>query len=462
MALNVFNTLKGEKEGFAPLQTGKVGMYVCGITPYDYCHLGHGRCYTAFDTIRRYLLHLGFEVKFVQNFTDIDDKIIRRASEQKKDPLELSAFFSEEYFKEADALGIMRAGVYPKVTQHIPEIISLVEKLVAKGFAYAAGDGVYFDVAKFPGYGKLSRQPLEKLVAGARVAPGDFKHSPADFAIWKNAKEGEPFWESPWGRGRPGWHIECSAMSSKYLGETFDIHGGGQDLVFPHHEDEIAQSEAANGKPFVKYWLHNGFIIVGKDKMAKSLGNFVTLRQAIEKHGGQVLRFFYLQSHYREPVDAGEEKIAKAAESLQKLLDAIALLEDAAKKGGAAECKEISAIEAKFNAAMDDDFNTPLAISAVFELKDLAHKSLAGNSEVPPSAVLGSMKKLLGVLGVLDAKPKEAGISQGEIETAIAQREDAKKAKDFGKADGIRKMLAEKGVLLEDSAGGAVRWKRKA
>ncbi len=476
MALNVYNTRSKSKEEFSPREKGKVKMYVCGITPYDYCHLGHGRCYTTFDTARRYLLHLGYEVKYVQNFTDVDDKIINRARERNEDPFALSSRFSEEYFADADALGIMRADEYPKVTKHIPEIISLVQTLVAKGFAYAVEDGVYFDVSKFKEYGKLSGQPLENLVAGARIAPGEFKRNAGDFALWKTAKAAEPFWESPWGNGRPGWHIECSAMALKHLGEQIDVHGGGLDLIFPHHEDEVAQSEAATGKPFVKYWMHNGFIVVGKDKMAKSLGNFVTLRQAIEAHGGQVLRFFYLQSHYREPVDAGAENIAKAAEGLQKILGTLAALEEAEKAIGKdsreavgfpkeeeREADEILSIEKKFFAAMDDDLNTPLALAALFELKDFAYKCLNDKdcSHVSATNVLRSMKKLCGVLGILDAKPKALGVSEKEIEEAIAARENARRAKDFKASDRIRALLLEKGVVLEDGSDGKMRWTRK-
>lgn len=477
MALNVYNTLSKKKEVFVPLEKESVKMYVCGITPYDYCHLGHGRCYTTFDTIRRYLLFQGYDVKYVQNFTDVDDKIINRAKEQGRDPFELSAFFSNEYFRDADALGIKRADVYPKVTAHIAEIIALVQRIMDNGFAYAVEDGVYFDVSKFREYGKLSGQPLENLVAGARVAPGEFKNDPADFALWKNAKEGEPFWESPWGNGRPGWHIECSAMSMKHLGEQIDVHGGGQDLIFPHHEDEVAQSEAATGKTFSKYWLHNGFIIVGKEKMAKSLGNFVTLRDALEKHGGQVLRFFYLQSHYREPVDASAETIGRAAESLQKLLGALSALREAEQSEGKdsrpevgfpgeeeKEAEEIIAVEKKFFNAMDDDFNTPLALSALFELKDLGYKCLNDKSCTHLSAknVLRCMKKLCGILGILDAKPKGLeGITEKEIEDAMQARENARKAKDFAAADRIRLLLLEKGVILEDGKDGSVKWKKK-
>ena len=484
MALKVYNTLARKKQEFEPLTPGKVGMYVCGITPYGASHIGHARSGVAFDVVVRWLEFRGFDVTKIVNFTDMDDKIINKANETGEEPAALARRIIKEYFEEFDELGVKRATHYPLMTEHIPEIIGLVKTLVAKGFAYevegefGSGKDVFFEVAKFKDYGKLSGQPLEQLVAGARVEVDERKKSAADFALWKSAKPGEPFWESPWGKGRPGWHVECSAMSMKYLGETLDIHGGGHDLVFPHHEDEIAQSEAATGKQFARYWIHNGFVIVGKEKMAKSLGNFVTLREALDKWGAPVLRYFLLTKHYRDPLDADPKKVEEAAASYQKLADTVKQLEEAAAEeekrsikslsGEERELEEIKRIEEKFGEAMDDDFNTPAAIAALFELKDLGQKCIADNfcSHISATNLLASFRRLGKVLGLFQvegpgAKDRKMKISEKEIGEMIAAREAARKTKNFVEADRIRKLLLEKGIILEDSAGGA-KWKKKA
>ncbi len=478
MALAVFDTLSKGKKKFVPLHEGRVGMYVCGITPYDYCHLGHGRCYTSFDVIRRYLAHKGYKVRYVQNFTDIDDKIIKRGQEASQDPFALSKKFSDEYFADMDGLGIMRADEYPLVTQHIPEIIRFVERLARNGYAYAvqgehgSGKDVYFEVGRFVPYGKLSGQDPETLRAGARVGVDERKKASGDFALWKRAKPGEPCWDSPWGKGRPGWHIECSAMSTKHIGDTLDIHGGGQDLVFPHHEDEIAQSEAATGKPFANYWLHNGFVVVGTDKMAKSLGNFVTLRDAIEKHGARLLRLFYISTHYRSPIDASPERIEELRPTLQKLADTRALLAHEAKgktrpekaASDFAVKADAHAIAEKFEEAMDDDFNTPLALAALFELKDLAYRLATekGVSRGSFAFLSGTFEKLAnGVLGIFDAKESKVEMSDAEVAELIALRDAAKKAGDYAAADKIRDSLNRKGIILADKPTGTD-WKRAA
>ncbi|MEW6329461.1 MAG: cysteine--tRNA ligase, partial [Candidatus Micrarchaeota archaeon] len=321
MPIKVFNNLTKKIEEFHPLgeREREIQMYVCGVTPYDYSHLGHARTYAAFDVIKRYFEYRGYKVRYIQNITDIDDKIIKRANEVGADPLKLSLEFQKSALEDMDALKIARADKYPKVTEHIPEIIALIKKLISRGYAYETEDGVYFEVEKFPDYGKLSKQSLDEIKAGARVEIDEKKRNPADFALWKKAKPGEPFFESPWGKGRPGWHIECSAMSMKYLGDNFDIHGGGRDLIFPHHENEIAQSEGATGKQFVKYWLHTGFLSVNKEKMAKSLGNFITIKDALKKHDADSLRLFYALTHYRSPIDFSDKNVEYAHNALEGL-----------------------------------------------------------------------------------------------------------------------------------------------
>ena len=383
--LQVYNTLSGRKEPFVPLEEGKVGMYVCGPTTYNYIHLGNARPLVVFDTVRRYLEYLGHEVTYVQNFTDVDDKIINKALEEKQNPLELAAFYVEEYFQDAEALNVRRATIHPKVSQHIGNIIELVQALVEKGYAYESEGDVYFEVSKFTDYGKLSKRDLNDLQAGARVEVAEQKRHPADFALWKKAKAGEPSWSSPWGEGRPGWHIECSAMSHEYLGETFDIHAGGMDLIFPHHENEIAQSEACHGSQMARYWLHNGFITINQEKMSKSLGNFFLLRDILQKFPGAVVRFYLLSTHYRSPLDFDDQKLAAAQKGLERLQTTNRLLKEAWKnnvleegKSGTKSEQQILAegeltgewldYKIRFMEAMNDDFNTALAIAVLFEL----------------------------------------------------------------------------------------------
>jgi len=473
MALRLYNTLSREKEEFKPLSGKKVGMYVCGVTPYDFCHLGHARAYVTFDLIRRWIEFKGFEVKHVQNFTDVDDKIINKARKE-GDPFKattISARFIEEYFKDMDALGIRRAHVFPKVSEHVLEIITLVQRLVAKGVAYELEGDVYYDVSKFPTYGRLSKLDREQIKAGARVEVDARKRNPEDFALWKKAKPDEPYWESPWGKGRPGWHIECSAMSMKYLGESFDLHGGGMDLIFPHHENEIAQSEGATGKQFVKYWLHNGFITVDQEKMSKSLGNFFTIRDIMKKYSPEAIRFFLLSTHYRSPIDFSDAMLSNAVNSLKKLHNCVENLEDAVKKAKKEELgeadkaliDELKSDREKFVEAMDDDFNTPLAIAAVFELAKKANTAMM--AEKPNKAVLEAyLKGITELGGVLNlfraAEKKEGGLPDEEIEKLVAERQAARKAKDFKRSDEIRDKLKALGIILEDQKDGTVRWKK--
>lgn len=472
MPLRIYNTLSREKEEFRPAHGKKVGMYVCGVTPYDFCHLGHARAYVTFDMVRRYLEFSGYDVKHVQNFTDVDDKIISKARKE-GDPfkaMKIAQGFIDEYYKEMDALGIRRAHIYPKVSEHMKEIVALVEKLLAKGIAYEVDGDVFYDVSKFPGYGKLSKHPMDQIKAGARVEVDERKRNPVDFALWKKAKPDEPYWESPWGKGRPGWHIECSAMSMKYLGETLDVHGGGMDLIFPHHENEIAQSEGATGKQFVRYWIHNGFITVDQEKMSKSLGNFFTIRDILKKYPAEAVRFLLLSTHYRSPIDFSDAMLVNAVNSLSKLhnaLDNLEAVEKAASKAKLSDAEkavldEVKGDREKFIAAMDDDFNTPLAISALFEIAKKANQHLMGPE--PKKELLAAMLKELrglgGVLNLYKLGKTEGGLPDEEIGRLVSERQEARKAKDFKRSDELRMKLKELGVILEDQKDGTVRWKR--
>ncbi|MFH1257696.1 MAG: cysteine--tRNA ligase [Candidatus Micrarchaeota archaeon] len=463
MALEIHNTLSGKKEEFKPIKGKEVRMYVCGITPYSASHIGHGRCYVVWDTLRRYLAFRGWKTTYVQNFTDIDDKIINKAKELKEDPFKLSARYIEEYFGEFDALNVKRADEYPKVTEHIPEIIGMIGKLIGNGFAYESKGDVFFEVGKFEEYGKLSKQSLDELIKGKRIEINQNKRNPADFALWKSAKEGEPFWDSPWGKGRPGWHIECSAMAAKYLGEQFDLHCGGQDLIFPHHENEIAQAEGASGKkPFAKYWMHNGFVTIRKEKMAKSVGNILPLSEMLKKYDGETVRFFYLSTQYRQPLDYSDESVMQAKESLASLKNAIWRLQ----QKNAVDAEKISdgdllKIRESFLNAMDDDLNTPEAISVLFELKNFAFEMMDDGEK---GELLGECLHLFrefgGILGIFEKEGKgNAGIEEGEIRRMIAERDDAKKRKDWKRADEIREVLKEKGVQLEDNKDGSTSWR---
>ncbi|MBI2909191.1 MAG: cysteine--tRNA ligase [Chloroflexi bacterium] len=452
--MKIYSTLSGQKEEFLP-QGDPLRMYVCGVTPYDDCHIGHAMSYIIFDVIRRYLEFRGYHVKHVQNFTDIDDKIINRANRLGVPAQELAARFIDQYFADMDALNIQRAHVYPRATEEVPKIIELVQGLIAKGKAYEAKGDVYFRVETANNYGKLSHRTLDGMMAGARIEPGEAKQHPLDFALWKAAKPGEPNWESPWGPGRPGWHIECSAMSLKYLGETIDIHGGGQDLIFPHHENEIAQSEAFTGKtPFVKYWLHNGLLRLGEEKMSKSLGNLITVKEILTRYSADALRLFVLSSNYTSPLTYTEEGVAAAERGAERLRSAAAL------EGGTGEALDASACRGNFIQAMDDDFNSAQAVAVLFDLaRDLNRAQTEGKSIVEARATL---VELAGVLGLtLKAREKKELLGAGPfIDLLISTRADLRAAKQFQLADRIRSQLAELGVLLEDTPKGTV-WKAR-
>jgi len=471
--LKVYNTLTGKKEEFIPLSADRVGMYVCGPTTYNYIHLGNARPLVVFDTVRRYLEYLGYEVTYVQNFTDVDDKIIKRALEEKEPPLELAARYVEEYFKDSAALNVRPASVHPKVSQHMQEIIDFVSGLMDKGYAYESEGDVYFGVTKFEPYGKLSKRELEDLQAGARVEVAEHKNHPGDFALWKKAKPDEPSWDSPWGKGRPGWHIECSAMSHKYLGSSFDIHAGGMDLIFPHHENEIAQSEAFHGTTMARYWLHNGFITVNQEKMSKSLGNFFLLRDILKKFPGQVIRFYLLSTHYRSPLDFDDEKLGVAQKGLERLQTAYRLLQevlppDSSLPGTSPEPdRELLDFRERFLEAMNDDFNTALAIAVLFDLARAINGEIADISrELGQQQHLSEagrlFRELADILG-LDLACGSTRISADlelEVERLIAERQEARKKKDFKTADAIRDQLKDMGVILEDTPGG-IRWRMK-
>ncbi len=478
MAIKLYNTLRKQKEEFVPVEPGKVKMYVCGPTTYNYIHLGNARPIVAFDIIRRYFRYRGFDVTYVQNFTDVDDKIINRAKEENMDPVALAKKYIEAYFADADQLGVLRADVHPKVTEHIKEIITMVRRIIERDLAYEVNGDVYFAVRQFPGYGKLSGRSLEDMQAGARIAVGEQKRDPLDFALWKAAKPGEPAWNSPWGKGRPGWHIECSAMSTKYLGETFDIHGGGADLIFPHHENEIAQSEGCNGVLSVKYWLHNGFITINQEKMSKSLGNFFLLRDILAKFPGPVVRFYLMNTHYRSPLDFDDQKLAAAEKSLQRIwttyrliAEKIAGLEKAPGSDGEdlATLKELpEKVRENFIAAMDDDFNTSLALAAVFDLcKEvntlLNQRDFQGGEETIKAlqAILALFAELDAVVAVLIPKEEETDdLTQDLLEIIMNLRGKARSAKDWPTADYIRDALKPLGIIIEDTPDGP-RWKKE-
>ncbi|BDV44834.1 cysteine--tRNA ligase [Geotalea uraniireducens] len=482
MGLRVYNTLSGAKEEFVPLEPGKVKMYVCGVTVYDHCHIGHARANVVFDMIYRYLRHRGFAVTYVRNYTDIDDKIINRANREGVPYNVISERFIGEFDHDMAALGLDLPTHQPKATDNIPEIIAIVEKLIAGGYAYQAEGDVYYCVEKFASYLKLSKRNLEEMQAGARIEVGEKKRHPMDFALWKEAKPGEPFWESPWGRGRPGWHIECSAMSMKYLGETFDIHGGGKDLIFPHHENEIAQSEAANGKPFVKYWLHNGFVNINAEKMSKSLGNFFTIKEVLDKYDREVLRFFLLSAHYRSPIDFSDQNLTEAEAGLERIYKAIGAVEAALAGGGgggdsagARELAEKAAgLPVRFAEAMDDDFNTAQALGHVFELVRAVNRVLA-ETAVSRDILLAVQESIRGagaVLGLFTSSPDEftarlksrkaadLPVAVEEIERLIEERKAARAAKDYRRGDEIRDQLLALNIVLLDSPQGTS-WKVK-
>jgi cysteinyl-tRNA synthetase len=463
--MKLYNTMTKNKEEFLPLHPGEVRMYSCGPTVYNYFHIGNARPFVVFDVFRRYLEYKGYKVTFVQNFTDIDDKMIQRAKEEGITVKELGERFIAEYFKDADGLGIRRADVHPKATEHIDDIIVFIRTLIDKGLAYQVDQDVYYDTAAFEEYGKLSGQSLEDLELGARIDINDAKKSPLDFVLWKGQKPGEPAWDSPWGPGRPGWHIECSVMSTKYLGETIDIHSGGQDLIFPHHENELAQSEGASGKPFVRYWLHNGYINIDNQKMSKSIGNFFTVRDISEEFDLEVVRLFMLSAHYRNPVNFSKELLEQAQSALERLYNAKNnleyLLKDAPDRPATEdEAKFLNSLPefvADFERAMDDDINTADAIGVIFDLVRVINTEVkAGQSAETISSALDTLLNLTDILGLLS---KKKGKLDEEIETLISEREQARKDKNWALADKIRDELKNQGIVLEDTPQG-VRWKR--
>ena len=456
----IYNTMTRKKELFVPLQEGKVSMYACGPTVYNFFHIGNARPFIVFDTLRRYLEYLGYQVTFVQNFTDIDDKMIRRANEEGITVKELGDRFIKEYYADADALGVKRATVNPRATEHIQDIIDLVQTLVEKGHAYPTPNGdVYFSVRSWPGYGKLSGQNIDDLENGARVDPTEEKRDPLDFALWKGQKPGEPAWPSPWGMGRPGWHIECSAMSMAILGQSFDIHGGGQDLIFPHHENEIAQSEAATGKPFAHYWMHNGFINVDNQKMSKSLGNFFTVRDIAKEYDLDVVRLFMLSVQYRNPINFSRDLIQQAATALQRLRTALDRLKEAPVAESAAEDEHpfldsLEGYRTRFNEAMDDDLNTADALGVLFDLARAANTFVSvPRTKAAIESVTKTYTELMDVLGLMPREKAEE--FPAEVLALLEERQTARKNNDYARADQLREQLKELGYSIEDSRQGA-------
>ena len=485
--LKIYNTLTRKKEPFIPLEANKVRMYVCGMTTYSDAHIGHARTYVAFDIIRRYLEYKGYEVFYVQNITDIDDKIINAARERKMDALEYSHYYAERALGDISSLGVKEASIYPKASEHINEMIEMVDKLVKKEYAYVSEGDVYFSVEKFQEYGKLSGQNIKQIKVGARISPGEKKRSPEDFALWKAAKPGEPKWKSPWGEGRPGWHIECSVMSSKYLGIPLDIHGGGQDLIFPHHENEIAQAEAAYSKRFVNYWMHSGMLKVGGEKMSKSIGNIINVREALERWDAEAIRFFFASYHYRSPADFSEEALKNAENAVKRLRIAREKLEEVAEDVGFEEdeldereknfLKEVEEVRKKFERAMDDDFNTPKAMESLFDFVRISNKFLMERKN-PHGGLcnyaLNEFIKMANVLTLLQEEKKRVkeeelkklahkyGIKSDNVKEMVEElimiRKRAREEKNYKLADEIRDGLREAGIELED-VGKETKWR---
>jgi cysteinyl-tRNA synthetase len=512
MALRIYNTLTGKKEEFVPLHEKRVGMYVCGVTVYDLSHIGHARSAIVFDAIYRYLQYRGYDVTFVRNFTDIDDKIIKRANEEGVDFKTIAEKYIDEFNIDMGKFGLEKPRFEPRATEHIPEMIKLISTLLEKGYAYLGGGDVFFSVERFKDYGKLSKRDLEQMQAGARVGIDEKKENPLDFALWKASKPGEPFWESPWGKGRPGWHIECSVMSQKYLGETFDIHGGGKDLIFPHHENEIAQSEAATGKPFVRYWIHNGFVNIDKEKMSKSLGNILTLKEVFKDWHPEAIRLFLLSSHYRSPVDFSFDSLSEARTALDRFYTTLKAIQEELKKpispkplpspsrgegapygvvkdaprgkggGGSVleDCRQaIESVQILFEEAMDDDFNTAQALGYFYDLQRHLNSLLDVSKGHPTEEILTLLKKGLNHLtnmgstfGLFQDNPetylneqrkeglKRLKLSEEEILKFIDERNVARKEKNWKKADEVRNDLLSKGIVLEDTPTGTI-WKTK-
>lgn len=468
MSIRLFNTRSRQKEEFIPLEPGKVKMYVCGPTVYNYIHIGNARPAIVFDTLRRYLQYRGYQVTFVQNITDVDDKLIRAANEENTTVKEIADRYTEAYNADLASLNVLPPDIQPRVMQTIPEIICFVEGLIEKGFAYESEGDVYFRTGRFQEYGKLSHQPLEELQAGARVEVNEKKESPLDFALWKSAKPGEITWDSPWSPGRPGWHIECSAMALKFLGETIDIHAGGTDLVFPHHENEIAQSECLTGKTFARYWLHNGMININNEKMSKSLGNFLLTRELVQRYGGQLIRFFLLTGHYRGPINFSMELLEQAANGLERIATAYTNLLhrlDTARPTEPNGLEEeqaatIRSLRERFITEMDDDINTANGITVLFDVVKEANLYLRNDNvgKKQLEAYRDLFREFAGVLGLVLAQPEE--LLDEEIERLIAERTEARKSRNFARSDEIRDLLTEKGIILEDTPQG-VRWRRK-
>ncbi|MDC9595888.1 cysteine--tRNA ligase [Xenorhabdus anantnagensis] len=459
--LKIFNTLSRQKEEFKPIHEGKVGMYVCGITIYDLCHIGHGRTFVAFDVIARYLRYLGYDLTYVRNVTDVDDKIIKRATENKESCDDLTTRMLAEMHSDFDTLNLLRPDLEPRATQHIPEIIEITEELIKRGHAYVAANGdVMFSIDTNPNYGLLSRQDLEQLQAGARVEVADVKRNPMDFVLWKMSKPGEPSWESPWGAGRPGWHIECSAMNGKALGHHFDIHGGGSDLMFPHHENEIAQSTCAHDGPYVNYWMHSGMVMIDKEKMSKSLNNFFTIRDVLEYYDAETVRYFLLSGHYRSQLNYTEENLKQARTSLERLYTSLRGTDKSAQPAGG------EAFEARFTEAMNDDFNTPEAYSVLFDIARELNR-LKAEDMAAANGLAAELRNLAGILGLLEQDPEhflqggaQADDDVAQIEALIKQRNDARKNKEWALADAARGQLSEMGIELEDGPQGTI-WRRK-
>ena len=462
--MKILNTLTRRKEEFVPINEGKVGIYVCGPTVYDYIHIGNARPMIVFDTLRRYLEYKGYDVNYVSNFTDVDDKIIKRANEEGVDASVISERYIAEVKKDMAALNVREATTHPKATEEIPDMIEMVKTLIEKGYAYEVNGTVYFRTRKFKDYGKLSKKNIDDLRSGNRdllVSGVDEKEDPLDFVLWKPKKEGEPSWPSPWGDGRPGWHLECSVMSKKYIGDVIDIHAGGEDLVFPHHENEIAQSEAANGTEFARYWMHNGFLKINNEKMSKSLGNFFTVREIAEKYPLQVIRFFMLSAHYRSPLNFSADLVEASKNGLERILTAVDRLKSISGTEGEVDkavADEMDAFVKKYEAAMDDDLNTADAISVIFELVKYANVNVTEEStKATVELVLNTVTKLCDILGIITEKKKE--ILDSDIEALIEERQSARKAKNFARADEIRDQLSDMGIILEDTREG-VKWTR--
>ena len=472
--MKIYNTLTNKKEEFVPVHEGKVGIYVCGPTVYNYIHIGNARPMVVYDTVRRYFEYKGYDVNYGSNFTDVDDKIIKKAMEEGVDASDMSEKFIKECEKDMHALNVKEATHHPKATEEIDGMIEMIQELIDKGYAYEKNGTVYFRTRKFDHYGQLSNKNLDDMMAGIRIAVSDEKEDAMDFVLWKPKKEGEPSWPSPWGDGRPGWHIECSVMSRKYIGDTIDIHAGGEDLIFPHHENEIAQSEACNGEKFANYWMHNGFLNIDNKKMSKSAGNFFTVREIGEKYPLQVIRFFMLSAHYRSPLNFSDTLVESAKHGLERILTAVDHLRDvlAEKQAAGAESgaapdamtpedqknvEEAKALVAKFEASMEDDFNTADAIAAIFELVKLSNVTADHGSAAYVEYLLETITKLCDILGIITEKKEE--MLDEDIEALIEERQAARKAKNFVRADEIRDMLAEKGIILEDTRAG-VKWKR--